>query len=70
MGWYPFLFLVIAGAANGVNLTDGIDGLAAGTGIIALLTFPAISVIALHPLGAGLGDRSDLQLDLAILGPR
>ena len=31
------LFLIIAGAANGVNLTDGLDGLAAGTGIIALL---------------------------------
>ena len=24
--FYPFLFFVIAGAANGVNLTDGIDG--------------------------------------------
>src|SRR5215212_3440077 len=34
--WYALLFFVIAGAANGVNLTDGIDGLAAGTGIIAL----------------------------------
>ena len=44
--YYPFLFLVIAGAANGVNLTDGLDGLAAGTGIIALLTFTAINVIA------------------------
>ena len=30
--WYVLLFLVIAGAANGVNLTDGVDGLAAGTG--------------------------------------
>src|SRR5205085_4130027 len=30
--WYVLLFLVIAGAANGVNLTDGLDGLAAGTG--------------------------------------
>ena len=29
--YYPFLFLVIAGTANGVNLTDGLDGLAAGT---------------------------------------
>src|SRR5581483_3172190 len=30
-GWYVLLFLIIAGAVNGVNLTDGIDGLAAGT---------------------------------------
>ena len=26
-GWYLLLFLVIAGTANGVNLTDGVDGL-------------------------------------------
>ena len=44
--WYPFLFVIIAGAANGVNLTDGIDGLAAGTGIIAVFTFTAMTVIA------------------------
>src|SRR3954453_3429170 len=35
-GWYVLLFVIIAGAANGVNLTDGLDGLAAGTAIIAL----------------------------------
>ena len=42
--WYVLLFLVVAGAANGVNLTDGIDGLAAGTGIIALITYTAICI--------------------------
>ena len=48
LGWffYPFLFLVIAGTANGVNLTDGLDGLAAGTAIIALLTLLAIAAIS------------------------
>src|SRR5881275_1919651 len=40
--YYGLLFLVIAGTANGVNLTDGIDGLASGTGIIALFTFAAM----------------------------
>ena len=40
------LFFIIAGAANGVNLTDGLDGLAAGTGIIAVFTFTAMAVIA------------------------
>src|SRR3954465_5680984 len=40
--WYGLLFLVIAGAANGVNLTDGIDGLASGTVIIALFTFASM----------------------------
>jgi len=64
--FYPFLFFVIAGAANGVNLTDGLDGLAAGTGIIALLTFLSINVIGYIRSGPP-GDRSDFQLDLAIL---
>ncbi|HXR12934.1 MAG TPA: hypothetical protein VN770_11600, partial [Gaiellaceae bacterium] len=44
-GWYPFLFLIIAGASNGTNLADGLDGLAAGTGIIALFTFTAMMVV-------------------------
>jgi phospho-N-acetylmuramoyl-pentapeptide-transferase len=65
--WYPFLFLVIAGAANGVNLTDGIDGLAAGTGIIALFTFTAISVFTYVRTGQ-VGEQSLVSLDLAILG--
>jgi phospho-N-acetylmuramoyl-pentapeptide-transferase len=65
--YYPVLFLVIAGAANGVNLTDGLDGLAAGTVIIALLTFLSMVVIAYIRSGP-VGGRSDDNLDLAILG--
>jgi phospho-N-acetylmuramoyl-pentapeptide-transferase len=65
--WYPFLFFVIAGAANGVNLTDGIDGLAAGTGIIALFTFTAISAFTYVRTGQ-VGEQSIASLDLAILG--
>jgi phospho-N-acetylmuramoyl-pentapeptide-transferase len=38
------IFLVIAGASNGVNLTDGLDGLAAGSCAIVLLAYMAISV--------------------------
>ena len=38
------VFLVIAGASNGVNLTDGLDGLAAGSCAIVLLAYMAISV--------------------------
>jgi phospho-N-acetylmuramoyl-pentapeptide-transferase len=66
-GWYVFLFFVIAGAANGVNLTDGLDGLAAGTGIIALFTFIAMNVIKYIRSGPP-GHRVDTKLDLAILG--
>jgi phospho-N-acetylmuramoyl-pentapeptide-transferase len=44
---YPVLiFLVLAGATNGVNLTDGLDGLAAGCCAIVLLAFTAMTFIA------------------------
>ena len=66
--WYVFIFLVIAGAANGVNLTDGLDGLAAGTAIISLFTFTTMAVIALHPLQPDTFVRSASKLDLAIVG--
>jgi phospho-N-acetylmuramoyl-pentapeptide-transferase len=66
-GWYVLLFLVIAGTTNGVNLTDGLDGLAAGTGIIALITFTAISVVTYIRSGNP-GGRFDSRLDLAIVG--
>jgi phospho-N-acetylmuramoyl-pentapeptide-transferase len=64
--FYPFLFLVIAGTVNGANLTDGIDGLAAGTATIMLLTFLAIAGISWLRSGAP-GDRSEVYLDLATL---
>jgi phospho-N-acetylmuramoyl-pentapeptide-transferase len=65
--WYVLLFLIVAGAANGVNLTDGIDGLAAGTGMIALITFTAINIFTFIRLGQFDLPRSD-YLDMAILG--
>ena len=41
LGWfYPlFIFLIVLATTNAVNLSDGIDGLAGGTAIIALLAF-------------------------------
>ena len=57
LGVVPLLFLIIAGAANGVNLTDGLDGLAAGTGIIAIFTFTAMTRDRLHPLGPARAPR-------------
>ena len=65
--WFGLLFFIVAGAANGVNLTDGLDGLAAGTAMIALLTFTAMNVIAYIRSGPP-GARGDAELDLAILG--
>jgi phospho-N-acetylmuramoyl-pentapeptide-transferase len=66
-GFYLLLFLVLAGAANGANLTDGIDGLAIGVGIIALLTFTAMNVFAYIRSGQ-LAEQDLAALDLAILG--
>jgi phospho-N-acetylmuramoyl-pentapeptide-transferase len=44
--WYvPFTMLVIVGASNAVNLTDGLDGLAIGPVIIAGLCFAVISYL-------------------------
>src|ERR671915_745489 len=65
--WFLLLFLIVAGAANGVNLTDGIDGLAAGTGMIALITFTAINIFTFIRLGQRDLPRDDF-LDMAILG--
>ena len=42
---YPILiFLVLAGASNGVNLTDGLDGLAAGCAAIVLMAYTAMTL--------------------------
>ena len=40
-----FLLIVIAGTTNAVNLTDGLDGLAAGAGAIALVSYTAIAFL-------------------------
>ena len=65
--WYPFLFVIIAGASNATNLADGVDGLAAGTGIIALFTFTAMEVVSYVRSGPP-GQRNLTSLDLAIIG--
>ncbi len=45
--WYiPFGAIVIAGAANAVNLTDGLDGLAIGPVMIAASTYVVFAYVA------------------------
>ncbi len=44
----PFATLVIVGASNAVNLTDGLDGLAIGPGIIAAATYTILSYVSSH----------------------
>src|SRR6187399_1320485 len=43
--YFVLVFLVIGGTSNGVNLTDGLDGLAADSCAIVLLAYTAISFV-------------------------
>src|SRR5262249_59261273 len=44
--YFVLVFLVLSGTSNGVNLTDGLDGLAAGCCAIVFLAYTAISFVA------------------------
>lgn len=46
--YIPFVILVIAGASNAVNLTDGLDGLAIGCVIIVSFTYGILSYVSGH----------------------
>lgn len=52
--WWTLSLLAIVGAANAVNLTDGVDGLATGTALAPLLFlgFAALSSVTIGVLGA------------------
>ena len=65
--YFPFLFVVIAGTSNGVNLTDGIDGLAAGTCAVSLITLLAIASIDWIRCADVVANRSEEYLDIAIV---
>jgi len=47
-GYIIFAMLVIVGASNAVNLTDGLDGLAIGPVIIAAATYMVFAYVAGH----------------------
>jgi len=42
--YYVLIFLVLVGTTNAVNLTDGLDGLAAGTTTVAALAYAVIAL--------------------------
>ncbi|MGJ8653510.1 MAG: phospho-N-acetylmuramoyl-pentapeptide-transferase [Opitutaceae bacterium] len=42
----PFLFLILAGSSNAINLTDGVDGLAIGCTVTAALAFAIMAYAA------------------------
>ena len=49
MMYYVLVFIIIVGTTNAVNLTDGLDGLAAGTSAAAAIAYTVIGMIALQP---------------------
>jgi phospho-N-acetylmuramoyl-pentapeptide-transferase len=54
LGWFyvVFIVVVVVGAANAVNLTDGLDGLAIGSSMIAAATFAILSYVAGNAVAA------------------
>ena len=50
LGWFYIVFaiLVIVGASNAVNLTDGLDGLAIGPVIVAALAYMVVAYVSGH----------------------
>ena len=51
LGWlyFPFLIFLLVGTTNAVNITDGLDGLLAGTGAIAFGAYSIIAWLAYDP---------------------
>jgi phospho-N-acetylmuramoyl-pentapeptide-transferase len=42
----PFLFLILSGCSNAINLTDGVDGLAIGCTVTAAMAFAIMAYVA------------------------
>ena len=55
LGWFYIVFvvLVIVGASNAVNLTDGLDGLAIGPLMVAAMAFTIVTYVTGHVKFAG-----------------
>ncbi|BBF43010.1 phospho-N-acetylmuramoyl-pentapeptide-transferase [Lachnospiraceae bacterium KM106-2] len=45
MLFVPFLFFVMLGTVNGVNLTDGLDGLASGVTVLVATFFSVVAIV-------------------------
>jgi phospho-N-acetylmuramoyl-pentapeptide-transferase len=59
--FFAFLVLVIVGASNAVNLTDGLDGLAAGLMIIAAAAMTVLTYVSGHAVFANYLGLARLQ---------
>jgi phospho-N-acetylmuramoyl-pentapeptide-transferase len=54
LGWFyvPFVMVVLVGSSNAVNVTDGLDGLAIGSTLIAAATYAVFTYVAGHKVVA------------------
>ncbi|MDA8016240.1 MAG: phospho-N-acetylmuramoyl-pentapeptide-transferase [Thermoanaerobaculia bacterium] len=54
LGWVyvPFVMFVLVGSSNGVNLTDGLDGLAIGATLMAAATYAVFTYVAGNKIAA------------------
>jgi phospho-N-acetylmuramoyl-pentapeptide-transferase len=60
--FYPvMIYFVVAGTTSGVNLTDGLDGLAAGCAAIVLMAYVGITFLSGH------GQLAGHSLEMALL---
>jgi len=67
-GWVVLAVLLILGTTNAVNLTDGLDGLAAGSSIYAFLTMTVVAFWAFrHPDVYGINHALDLAVVAAAM---
>jgi phospho-N-acetylmuramoyl-pentapeptide-transferase len=68
-GWIIWAVFVILAMSNAVNLTDGLDGLAAGSGIFSFAAYLAIGFWIFRQTDATNGDIYDVPhaLDLAVV---
>jgi phospho-N-acetylmuramoyl-pentapeptide-transferase len=62
--WVALAAFGIVAASNGVNITDGLDGLAGGTLVFAFVAFLIIALLNVVPLGDG---RTGNQPEVAVL---
>jgi phospho-N-acetylmuramoyl-pentapeptide-transferase len=72
IGFVIWAYLMISAASNGMNLTDGLDGLASGTSVMVLASYVIISFwefgnACATGSGPGCYDARD-PLDLALVG--
>ena len=68
VGWFVFAILIVYATANAVNLTDGLDGLAAGSSAFVFAAFMIIAFTEFrHPTIYGALRPTAQALDQAIV---